>query len=160
MNFRNAVKSDLPVIHTIENICFSNNQAASLETLSERIKTYPNHFWVLEIENEVVGFINGMVTNNETITDEMFSNVNLHTENGKWQSVFGLAVLPGHRKSGYAGKMIDFLIKQSKEQKKTGIILTCKEYLVSYYKKFGFENKGISNSVHGGEVWYDMVLKF
>ena len=41
-----------------------------------------------------------------------------------------------------------------------GMILTCKAALIPYYERFGYRNKGISASVHGGAVWYDMVLKF
>ncbi|MDD4297169.1 MAG: GNAT family N-acetyltransferase, partial [Ruminiclostridium sp.] len=41
-----------------------------------------------------------------------------------------------------------------------GLILTCKEHMIDYYSKFGFKNKGISNSQHGGAVWYDMILEF
>ena len=40
------------------------------------------------------------------------------------------------------------------------MILTCKEELIPYYEQFGFENRGLSASVHGGAAWYDMVLTF
>ena len=32
--------------------------------------------------------------------------------------------------------------------------------LVPYYSKFGFKNEGVSSSVHGGVVWYQMRLEF
>ena len=41
-----------------------------------------------------------------------------------------------------------------------GVILTCKEHLIAYYAKFGFQNAGVSQSVHGGAIWYDMLLSF
>lgn len=31
--------------------------------------------------------------------------------------------------------------------------------MIQYYKKFGFVNEGISQSTHGGEVWYQMKLE-
>ena len=37
---------------------------------------------------------------------------------------------------------------------------TCKEHLIPYYEKFGYRNCGVSESVHGGAVWYDMRLTF
>ena len=40
------------------------------------------------------------------------------------------------------------------------MVLTCKEGLIPFYQSFGFENRGLSASVHGGAVWYDMVLAF
>ena len=27
-------------------------------------------------------------------------------------------------------------------------------------QKFGYKNMGVSESVHGGAVWYDMILEF
>ena len=38
------------------------------------------------------------------------------------------------------------------------VILTCKQEKIPYYQKFGFQNRGVSASEHGGAVWYDMVL--
>ena len=34
------------------------------------------------------------------------------------------------------------------------------EIVDAMIKKFGYKNKGISKSVHGGAVWYDMILEF
>ncbi len=160
MNFRNATLDDLASISEMENVCFPPNEAASFASLSKRLQVFPNHFWIFENEGKIIGFINGMVTNNKTIIDEMFTNADLHDEEGAWQSVFGLAVSPDYRKSGYAGKLINHLIEQSKEQNRAGLTLTCKEYLIPYYRRFGFEDAGVSASVHGGEVWHDMILMF
>ena len=88
----------------------------------------------------------------------MFEHTELHDENGAWQSVFGLAVLPRFRNNGYAGKLIYHLIEKAKEQNRAGITLTCKKHLVAYYEKFGFADRGISQSTHGGATWHDMVL--
>ena len=40
--------------------------------------------------------------------------------------------------------------------KQKGVVLTCEKHLVPYYEKFGFVNAGLSGSVHGGDVFYDM----
>ena len=50
------------------------------------------------------------------------------------------------------------VIADAKAQGRKGCVLTCKDGLLSYYEKFGFQNEGISKSVHGGVVWYDMRL--
>ena len=52
------------------------------------------------------------------------------------------------------------LIETARERGKKGLILTCKDRLIHYYEKFGYVNMGISQSVHGGAVWYDMILEF
>jgi ribosomal protein S18 acetylase RimI-like enzyme len=156
MNIRNATLNDLASIYEIETACFPTNQAASLKTLSDRLHIFPHHFWLIGDNAKVTGFINGMVTDNDTVQDQMFKNANLPTENGIWQSVFGLAVLPAYQNNGYAGKLINHLINVSKQHNRKGIILTCEKHLISYYHKFGFVNIGLSASVHGGDVFFDM----
>ena len=47
-----------------------------------------------------------------------------------------------------------------KTQGRKGCILTCKDRLVHYYASLGYASEGVSASVHGGAVWYDMRLTF
>lgn len=84
----------------------------------------------------------------------------MHDKNGLYQSVFGLSVLPEYRKQGYASKLMEALIEDARKAGRKGCILTCKERLISYYEKFGYQNQGVSKSEHGGAVWYDMLLEF
>ena len=48
----------------------------------------------------------------------------------------------------------------AKEEKRKGVILTCKEEKIHYYAKFGFVNEGKSVSDHGGAKWYQMRVVF
>ncbi len=156
MTIRNATIKDLDALHAIEIACFPPNQAASLETLERRLNIFPQHFWLLEEDGKVLGFINGMITNYDTVQDIMFKNATLHNENGNWQSVFGLAVSPAYQKKGYARMLLDHLIEFSRKNNRKGITLTCEKHLIPYYEKSGFINAGLSRSVHGGDVFYDM----
>ncbi|WP_343690879.1 GNAT family N-acetyltransferase [Chitinophaga sp.] len=158
MKLRIATLTDLDAITALEKTCFPPNEAATRESFIQRLQSFPDHFWILEKEGQLIGFINGMVTNYETIRDEMFAHANLHNDDGKWQSIFGLAVAPAFRKQGYAGRLIDHFVEKARTDKRTGLTLTCKEHLVPYYAKFGFTDRGISASVHGGETWHDMTL--
>lgn len=38
--------------------------------------------------------------------------------------------------------------------------LTCKERLIPCYARFGFVSEGLSSSVHGDAVWYQLRLRF
>lgn len=156
MDIRNANLNDLEELYRIETACFPANQAASKQTLSDRLIAYPQHFWLIEVHGAIAGLINGMATDNERIVDEMFKNVYLHNEAGAWQSVFGLAVDPIHQNKGYAGKLLNHIFNAAKQQKRKGIVLTCEKHLIPYYEKFGFSNLGLSASVHGGDVFFDM----
>lgn len=160
MKIRNAEIEDAKVLCDIEAACFPEAEAASLNRIEERLNQFKNHFWVAEIEGKIIGFINGMVTNSETIADIMYEDASMHQEDGSWQSVFGLDVIEEHRNQGYAAKLMEALIEDAKRAGRKGCILTCKDRLVHYYEKFGYECRGKSESVHGGAVWYDMMLTF
>lgn len=160
LKIRNAARADLESITQVEAECFPPAEAASGEVFARRLEAFPDHFWLLLDAGRLVGFINGMVSDERTITDVMYGDAGMHNENGRWQMIFGLDVIPCYRRQGCAGRLLRHVIRVSEEQGRSGVVLTCKEKLISYYEKFGFENEGISASVHGGAVWYDMRLTF
>lgn len=160
MNIRNATIEDIQAITKVEMTCFPKAEAATEEDFKNRLRVYPNHFWLLEDNKKLVSFINGMVTNEKTLTDEMYENVDLHNENGQWQMIFGVNTIPEYRRQGCAEKLMRKVISDAKDQGRKGLVLTCKDRLVHYYEKFGFKNEGISDSTHGGAVWYNMRLTF
>lgn len=153
---RKARNDDLDDIARIEQQCFPVQEAATKEQIKERMKHFGSHFYVIEYVGTIVGFINGMVTDEETISDEMYEDALLHNEQGRWQSVFGLDVVSEFRNRGFATMLMKALIQDAENEKRDGVILTCKENLIPFYEGLGFQNQGVSASVHGGAVWYDM----
>lgn len=160
LTIRYASTEDLSALAEIERICFPASEAASRESLSARFAAFPRHFLVAELDCRTIGFINGMVTDSRTIADVMFDDAKLHNPQGKYQSIFGLDVLPQYRRHGFAAELMRAFIRQARRENRSGMILTCKKHLISYYEKFGYINLGVSASVHGGAVWYDMILPF
>lgn len=160
IKIRKGKIEDLKEIASIEAACFPVNEAATEEALKGRLSVYPDYFYILEKDKKIVSFVNGMATDSPNLTDEMYENPYLHKDKGQWQMIFGVNTLPEYRKKGYAEKLINELISDAKTQGKKGVVLTCKDVLVPYYEKFGFKNEGVSESTHGGVVWYAMRLKF
>ena len=160
MNIRNATMEDLEFLTAIEAACFPPAEAATRESFAKRLAVYPNHFWLLEEDGQVVSFVNGMVTDEPLLRDEMFEDAALHNEDGAWQMIFGVNTLPAYRKRGLAGQVLERVIADARAQGRKGCVLTCKDRLIHYYEKFGYRNEGVSQSVHGGVVWYDMRLTF
>lgn len=160
MNIRTATTADLAAITQLEAICFPAAEAASEESFAQRLMCYPSHFWLLMDGDTVVSFVNGLVTDEPNLRDEMYDNAALHDENGAWQMIFGVDTHPDYRRRGCAGKLLEHVIGQAKVQGRRGLVLTCKEKLVPYYSKFGFVSEGISQSTHGDVVWYQMRLTF
>lgn len=157
---RPVTPDDLDAVTSVEAICFPEAEAATRTSFAQRIAAFPECFFVAVCDDKIIGFINGCATNERTIRDEMFVDSNLHTKDGIYQSIFGLDVLPEYRCQGIAARLMEYLIENARARNRKGLILTCKERLIHYYEKFGYRNLGISASVHGGAVWYDMLLEF
>ncbi len=161
MTIRTAVMEDLDQIAAVEAECFPAAEAATKEEFAERIRYYGNHFWLMFDAEKLVAFVDGFVTDEADLTDEMYEKAELHEESGSWQMIFGVNTIPAYRKQGLAGQLIQRAIEDARVQGRKGLVLTCKDHLVSYYGKFGFQNEGVSeNSTHGGAVWNQMRLTF
>lgn len=160
MNIRTASLQDLDAIAAVEAVCFPPAEAADKDSLRRRLTVYPDHFWLLWENDTLVGFVNGMVTQDPDLKDEMYNNADLHEETGPWQMIFGVDTIPAYRRQGCAALLLNRIISDAKAQGRKGLVLTCKEPLIHYYAKFGFVNEGISSSVHGNVQWYQMRLTF
>ena len=161
MNIRNGRISDVDELTAIEAECFPAAEAAERKSFEERLNYYADHFWILEDDNgKIISFVNGMVTDEEHLTDEMYENASMHDENGAWQMIFGVNTLPEYRKNGYAEAVLRRVIDDAKKQGRKGLVLTCKEKLIHFYGKLGFVDEGVSDSEHGGVVWHEMRLTF
>ena len=158
MEIRTAELSDLDAIAQVEAECFPAAEAATKKALEARLQSYNNHFWLLLDEGRLVSFVDGMVTDQKDLTDDLYENARAHDETGAWQMIFGVNTIPECRKKGYAGQLIRCAIEQAKKEGRKGLVLTCKDKLLHYYENFGFVNEGVSKSVHGNVVWYQMRL--
>lgn len=161
MNIRTATLDDLQAVTAVEAACFPAAEAASEERMRDRISHFGDHFWLLfDDDGTLISFVDGMVTGKGDLTDDLYADASLHDEKGAWQMIFGVNTLLSYRKRGYAGNLLQKAIDDARKEGRQGVVLTCKEKLLHYYAKFGFENEGLSTSEHGGAVWYQMRLTF
>ena len=160
MLIRTATMEDLEAVAAVEAECFPPAEAATKEAFAKRLEYYGNHFWLMYDGDKLISFVDGFVTDEADLTDEMYEKAELHNEHGAWQMIFGVNTVPSYRKRGCAGKLIKRAIADAKAQGRKGLVLTCKDRLISYYAKFGFVNEGVSESVHGNAVWNQMRLTF
>ncbi len=160
MEIRLADKKDINDIAMIEAKCFPSLEAATYEQFLERFESFGDCFLVAVNNDQVIGFINGCSTNEPCLPDELYHDASLHQKEGLYQTVFGLDVLPDYRHQGIAGALLKSFILLAKQRGKKGMVLTCKDYLIHYYEKFGFVRQGISDSHHGGASWNDMLYIF
>lgn len=94
---RGVKSEDLEEVTAVEAACFPAAEAAGKKALESRIGTFPESFFVAVHDGKIIGFINGCVTDEQTIRDEMFEDSNLHNPKGGYQSIFGLDVMPEFR---------------------------------------------------------------
>ena len=161
MIIKNAKQEDIAAIAAVEAECFPPAEAATEEEFVERVKYYGNHFWLMFDGDKMIAFVDGFVTDEPDLTDEMYENASMHDENGAWQMIFGVNTIPDYRRHGYAGDLIQRAIDDARQQGRKGLVLTCKEKLVHYYANFGFKDEGVSDkSTHGNVEWHQMRLTF
>ena len=161
MKIRTATMADLAAVAAVEKACFPLAEAATADEFRDRLAHYAAHFWLLfDEKGDLVSFVDGMVTDERDLTDAMYAQAAMHDEKGAWQMIFGVNTLPSCRRHGYAGELLEAAIADARQQGRQGLVLTCKDKLLPYYAKFGFQSEGISASVHGGVTWYQMRLNF
>lgn len=161
MNVKYATEEDIAALAAVEAECFPPAEAATEKEFIERVRYYGNHFWLMYEEEKLIAFVDGFVTDEPDLTDEMYEHAAMHNENGAWQMIFGVNTIPDYRRHGYAGELILRAIEDAKKQGRKGLVLTCKEKLIPYYAKFGFSDEGVSEkSTHGNVVWHQMRLTF
>ena len=160
MIIRTATMQDLDAVSAVEAECFPPAEAASREDFEQRLAHYADHFWLMFDEDKLIAFVDGFVTDEPDLADEMYEKAEMHNEQGKWQMIFGVNTIPSYREHGYAGQLIERAIEDARKQNRAGLVLTCKDKLVHYYAKFGFVNEGYLGSNHGGVKWNQMRLTF
>lgn len=177
MKIRHATLDDAEAIAAIEATCFPPAEAASATSVRARLAVYPNHFWLM-IDDEttsanastrdgttlgdgrLVAFVNGFVTDEPNLTDDMYDDASMHDESGAWQMIFGVDTAPAYQHHGYATRLLQCAIDDARQQGRAGLVLTCKERLIGFYARLGFRNEGVSESTHGNVTWHQMRLRF
>ena len=154
---RNVTPADLDGVCAVENAGFPPAEGATQAAFQYRISAFPQWFLVAEDAGQVVGLLNGPSTGKQFLCDELYEPGGAD-EGGDALAILGLAVRPAWRKQGVAARLMEEYIARARAAGKRRIVLTCKEGLIPYYEKFGYQNRGVSASVHGGVVWYDMEL--
>ena len=161
MNVKYATAEDIAALAAVDAECFPPAEAATEKEFIERVRYYGNHFWLMYEEEKLIAFVDGFVTDEPDLTDEMYEHAAMHNENGAWQMIFGVNTIPDYRRHGYAGELILRAIEDARKQGRKGLVLTCKEKLIPYYARFGFSDEGVSEkSTHGNVVWHQMRLTF
>lgn len=161
MVIKHASRKDIAALTAVETARFPPAEAATEKEFIDRVQYYGNHFWLLYEGDKLLAFVDGFVTDEPDLTDVMYEDAALHNEQGVWQMIFGVNTLPEYRRHGYAGQLLRRAIADARQQGRKGLVLTCKERLLPYHAKFGFQDEGVTDkSTHGNVAWHQMRLSF
>jgi ribosomal protein S18 acetylase RimI-like enzyme len=153
---RNVKLSDLDGCLEVEVSGFPQEEAASRETIQNRIEIFPQGFLVAELGGRIIGMLNSTSTNREDIADQELKKMVGYDPDGGNMIVFALAVLPEYRKRGVARRLMLRFIEESRRLGKGKILLMCKSHLIGYYERMGFAHIRLSKSTYGGAEWHEM----
>ncbi len=157
LNIRKARPKDMDRVYEIEQESFPPEEAATKEKYIWRQEHYPELFLIAEDSGHICGCICMISMDASLINDDVFETDPI--PDGKTCAVLTVMTEAAARRKGVAGLLLEAGIDAARSQGMDSIVLTCKEHLVHYYSRFGFEKVGVSASVHGGAVWYDMTQK-
>ena len=87
MEISKATLNDLDAITALEAACFPEAEAASRESFEKRLKVFADRFWLMWDGDRLVSMVNGMVTDQEELVDEMFVDASIHQPEGGWQMI-------------------------------------------------------------------------
>ena len=158
--FRSVKANEAKEVAEIEKICFPPHEVCSKKDMFERVEHAPELFLVAVDRDtgKIVGFLNGLATNREHLTDDFFEDADVHEAEGRNIMLLGLDVLPEYRCQGLARELMRQYLEREKQKGRKRVVLTCLPDKVRMYEKFGFEDHGIGESVWGGEAWYEMSI--
>ena len=158
MKIRLASLDDLEAIYAIEMANFSAEEAIPKDILADHIQKIPTSFLVAEEEGQVLGYLEGPVVKERHLKDSSFTAVEDWSQNpGGYISITSLSIAPAAQSRGLGKILLAEMKKIAQRDGRVGINLTCHDYLITYYEKYGFVNEGLSQSIYAGEVWYDLV---
>ena len=116
MKIRTAGINDLKAIAAAEAECFPKTEAATEQDFRNRLEYYANHFLLMYEGEKLAAFIDGFVTDEPDLTDDMYAKADMHNENGAWQMIFGVNTVPEYRRQGLAGRLITEFAEAAKNR--------------------------------------------
>ncbi|MEP3299827.1 MAG: GNAT family N-acetyltransferase [Pseudoruegeria sp.] len=157
--FRNAQPADAIRCFEIETSAYEGVEAATLKRISKRIDVYPDGFIILEVKDEIVGFMNCGCTHEVEMSDEEFKELVGHDPNAPNVVIMSVVVDPAQQGKGLARALMVEFVGRMKTMGKSVIYLMCKEHHVPLYERFGFSYLKSSTSDHGGMAWHEMSME-
>lgn len=157
-SFRTATPLDASRCYQIEIGAYEGDEAATQEKIATRIDLYPQGFLIMELEGQVIGFINGGCAHHVQMADEAFKELVGHSSEAPNVVIMSVVIDPEYQGKGYATLMMAQFVERMRAMGKQSIHLMCKERHVPLYQRMGYGYVQPSTSDHGGMAWHEMLM--
>lgn len=158
-SFRTATPADVDRCYQIEITAYEGDEAATREKIATRIAQYPEGFLIMELQGQVIGFINCGCAHEVVMSDEAFKELIGHDSDAPNAVIMSVVIDPAWQGKGYASVMMRTFIQRMRDMGKRTIHLMCKERHVELYARQGYQYVKPSESDHGGMAWHEMVME-
>lgn len=157
--FRTAVPADTDRCFAIETTAYEGDEAATHEKIATRIAQYPEGFLIMELDGEIIGFINSGCAFDVVMSDEGFKELIGHDPAAPNVVIMSVVIDPAQQGKGYASLLMRTFVERMAGLGKRTIHLMCKDRHVPLYERFGYLYVKPSASDHGGMAWHEMVME-
>lgn len=157
--FRQATAQDADRCFQIEITAYEGDEAATLEKIATRIAQYPEGFLIMELEGEVIGFINSGCAHEVVMSDEAFKELVGHDPLAPDVVIMSVVIDPAQQGRGFALLMMERFVAHMRQAGKRSIHLMCKQRHVGLYERMGYRYVRPSTSDHGGMAWDEMIME-
>ncbi|QIE87162.1 GNAT family N-acetyltransferase [Pseudomonas nitroreducens] len=157
--FRTAVSADTDRCFAIETTAYEGDEAATHEKIATRIAQYPEGFLIMELDGEIIGFINSGCAFDVVMSDEGFKELIGHDPAAPNVVIMSVVIDPAQQGKGYASLLMRTFVERMAGLGKRSIHLMCKDRHVPLYERFGYRYVKPSASDHGGMAWHEMVME-
>lgn len=157
--FRHAQRADADRCFEIETSAYEGDEAATHSKICKRIETYPEGFFVLEVEGRIVGFINSGCAHLVKMSDEDLKELVGHDPEAPNVVIMSVVIDPTEQGKGYSRLLMQEFVQRMQQMGKTTLYLMCKAHYVPLYEKLGFTYLRPSDSDHGGMAWHEMSMR-
>lgn len=103
---------------------------------------------------------NGCCADTDYLADALYHDATLHNPDGDYQMIFRTGRQSEVPETGHWRSTDASYGKSAGERDKKAVVLTCKDHMIPFYKRIGYEYIELSDSTHGGAKWHKMMYRF
>ena len=159
---RLATEADLESVVEVGVDAFPPHRVASLESERKRLELFPEGFFVVEYEGEIVAKSTGLIIDDIRTSAELSkSDEELHNPDGEVYYLGSLGIKKAHQKKKIGTELINKHLEQARALGKKYFRFTSPDDVEGFYKKMGFKRlTGFENYKNTSDqaVW-EMALK-